>query len=89
MDLKFMEQFYEGMYEDPEEEFGKNNSSSYTNVVHRAYVAIDKAEKIASSYDKKMVKALQTAFDAVAEQTKFSVKLAYLRGAEDRERMLR
>jgi hypothetical protein len=52
-------------------------------------VAIDKAEKIASSYDKKMVKALQTAFDAVAEQTKFSVKLAYLRGAEDRERMLR
>jgi hypothetical protein len=88
MDRKFMEQFYEGMYEDPEGEFGKNNSS-YTNVVHRAYVAIDKAEKIASSYDKKMVKALQTAFDAVAEQTKFSVKLAYLRGAEDRERMLR
>lgn len=87
MNRAFMEQIYEALYEDPEGEFGKNNSD-YKDIVHRAYRDIDNAEKLAKQYDEAMCVALQKALDSMAAHTSFSIKLAYLRGAEDREKML-
>ena len=87
MNREFIEQIYEALYEDPEGEFGKNNSS-YANVVRKSYREIDRAEKLAKSYDEQMETALQRALDAMAVQASFSIRLAYLRGAEDREKML-
>ncbi len=88
MNRAFMEQIYEALYEDPEGEFGKNNSE-YTLVVHRAYRDIENAEKLAEQYGEDMSNALEKVLDSVAIQTSFSIRLAYLRGAEDREKMLR
>jgi uncharacterized protein with NAD-binding domain and iron-sulfur cluster len=88
MDRQFIEQIYEALYEDPEGEFGKDNSS-YANAVRQSYREIDKAEKMAKTYDEQMVAALQKMLDAMAVQAHFSIRLAYLRGAEDREKMLR
>jgi hypothetical protein len=87
MNREFIEQIFEALYEDPEGEFGKDNGE-YRNTVHRAYMAIDKAERIARECDAEMYVALQKALDAMAAQTSFSIRLAYLRGAEDREKML-
>ena len=79
---------YGALYEDPEGEFGKNNNE-YTLVVHRAYRDIENAEKLAEQYGEDMSNALEKVLDSVAIQTSFSIRLAYLRGEEDREKMLR
>jgi hypothetical protein len=87
MNRNFIEQIYEGLYDDPEGEFGKDNPE-FGQVVHKAYEAIDIAEKLAKGYGDDMYRALQNVLDALAEQKSMSIRQAYLRGAEDREKML-
>ncbi|NCC43884.1 MAG: hypothetical protein EOM18_09955 [Clostridia bacterium] len=88
MNIAFMEKIFCALYEDPIGEFGKN-CEEYEAIRKQAYFDIDRTENLAKHYGKEMEDMLQTMLDSITEKTEAIVKRAYIRGALDREKMLR